>query len=189
MLSRQLHIFFDFLDLLGRSWSQNSTSCAVTLAFCLQLLQTVSSMSFCCDRLRLQTFQGSEETASTRRERKRIYFGLLTECSCCVVATDVRDAFQLLRACKTSTSSAVGLRIDPPQYICKYVWRSLHECLSAAVVLCETRLSDAYWLVCWGPVWAWARVRGPDCPGSRTLPSDWVYWAEHQYLCAWHVLY
>lgn len=107
---------FDFFDLLGRSWSQNSTSCAVTLAFFLP-----SAFTNCVNCvLLLWSFKTSKLFRAHRKlpqlggkERERI-FGLLTECSCCVVATDVRDAFQLLRACKSSTSSAVGLRIDPP---------------------------------------------------------------------------
>lgn len=61
----------------------------------------------------------------------------------------------LWRACQMRSNCCAHVKVfkaqqccrTRSQYVCKYVWRSLHECLSAAVILCETRLSESHRLV------------------------------------------
>lgn len=103
-------------------WSQNSTG---TVWFCLRA-QTVPVMFHCCVHLRLKGFISDYFTDASLWRACRM------RSNCCAHV----KVFKAQQCCRTRS-----------QYVCKYVWRSLHECLSAAVVLCETRLSDAHRLV------------------------------------------
>lgn len=138
--------------------------------------------SYCCNQT--ETFQSSERPATIWAKQSRIS-PLLTKCSCMIA---VRDAFQLLRACKSSASSAAGLRTDPSTSasMCEEAFMSACRQLWSCVKP-DSLMHIGSWC-CGGlaTAWAWGFLR----PGSKTFPSDWVYWAENQYHdCAWHVLY
>lgn len=60
----------------------------------------------------------------------------------------MQDAIWLLCACKSSRWKQWCSTEDWPQNIGKCVWRNPHQCLSATVVLCDIRLSGAYWFIC-----------------------------------------